>query len=153
MKYLYLTIILLMSSLGYSYATNPEYNYEQAIENKKFTIVFTDLVKYSPKSDKSNSRIYSDSYLSVDGNKAILRIDPKIDINNSYIVDHNSSVKKISKKSAKNSVYAIKLQGELSWLKYEAIVTLYKNSNICYIQFVNPNTREKLLAFNGYITL
>lgn len=142
-----------MCSLDYGYATNPVANYAQAIENKKFTIVLSDLVKCSPKSDKSNSRIYNDSYLIVDGTRSILRLDPRIDPYNPYREDDNSSIKKVSKSNSKNNVYNLILHNDKGLQNLVIRITLYRNSNNCYVQLITQNTKTEVYTFNGYITL
>ena len=102
---------------------------------------------------KMHSKVINDCYISVDGDKAVFRTDPRISGLYTYVIDHQSYVRKVPNKRGENDIYLIRLSGDLSWLKYKARVTVYENSNKCFVQIFQLETNSKVCSFKGHIEL
>lgn len=153
MKHIYIIVILLISFSSISHAINPENQYNQAIENRDFTIVLTDLVKQSSKSNKNDSRIFNDCYITVLGSKATLRLDPRLSTLLAYLEDNNSSIKKVSKSKSKNNVYILTIHSDRGFQNLSIRITLYKDSKDCYVQLITEKNKGEMYAFKGYLSI
>lgn len=156
MKNLLFIFLFLFSYPSIVLSSDNEQKYKLALEriaNNDFTIIITEVYNKNNQYNITPEKMYTDCYLTVKGTQSVLRIDPQIDERNSYIIDTDSSVENISKPNAKDKIYIIKLCGEQSWQNMEARVTLYKNSNICYVQIISKKYRNEKLGMKGYIDI
>ncbi|MGL4367209.1 MAG: hypothetical protein ACRCTQ_02850 [Brevinemataceae bacterium] len=124
----------------------------EKIENNNFTVIMNEVFtkEYSCNIDVLN---ITDSYIKVSGNKTILRIDPVIDAfsGDSYIIDTNSSMRKEKNTNDKDQVYIIKLKRDKTGDDLELRITLYKNSNIVYVQIKTLKYKREIIGLKGYI--
>lgn len=117
-----------------------EVNYKQALKalnDQKFIIK---IEEFYDSSNETPLQYPTDSYISMQGDKATLRLSPELFYNNTvqYTVEDNTT--KISKaKQLKNGdmEYRMKIFGDANWKKKNIIITLYKDSNNCFVMIKN----------------
>lgn len=135
--------------------SNSDQKYKLAIEkieNNNFTLIMTEVFN-----KESNSNIeplnITDSYIKVSGRSVILRIDPMIEPfnNDSYIIDDYSVINKNKDDKDKNQIYTIKLKRDKTGDNLELRITLYKGSNIVYVQIKTMKYKREIIGLKGYI--
>lgn len=142
------------TSVGVATAGNSEILYQQALQalgNHKFVIEAAEI--YLP-SSKSPIKTTSGSYLSMDNNQGIINFTPDVFPRDpwSYLVitDNTAKITKVKEKKNGDLIYKMKIDGEEQWLRRSVIITLYKNTNQCFVQ-INDRAGSKVADFKGNI--
>ena len=131
--------------------------YHKSLENldaKNFVIKIIEF--YDKGSEKySNLHLPLEGYVSVKGDKSVLRLSKDLPYSSSYgssFVEDNSSQLINKKKNKKgDTLFDLKINGGEVWLIYTLQVTLYKNSNQCFVQIKNMWDKE-FATFKGQFT-
>lgn len=126
--------------------------YNQALKclnNKDFKITILEVYDKT----KNNAVEYPlESYVSVNGNESVIRFSRDLAISSSlgssFIEDKSSQLlnKKLNKKG--DTLFDLKIDGGSTWLNYILQITLYKNSNKCFVQVKNMWAKE-VATFKG----
>lgn len=128
--------------------------YQQAVnslDNQKFVIKANELYPINKKSPVITT---PGSYISMIGQQAVISFTPEVFPGDSwkYLNIKDSASKMTVSKKTKNGdqQYIIKVDGGEEWLKREVHITLYNNTNKCYVQ-VKDRAGSNIINFKGEI--
>lgn len=128
--------------------------YQQAIkalEAQTFMIEAQEV--YLPNSQKT-VRNSAGCYISMSGQRARINFTPDVfprtPLKHLKIEDDNAEIKQAKVKKNGDLQYTMKIDGEEEWLRRKILITLYKNTNQCFVQLHN-RSGELLLNFRGNI--
>lgn len=134
-----------------------EIRYKQALaalDGRKFIIKANEF--YFPSGTTPSVKTSSGSYISMQGNQANISFKPDVfpgyPFSNLNITDNAASLTNV--KSTKNGdvQFSIKIDGDQNWLRRKILLTLYKNTNECFVQ-VNNHADSNIVNFKGEVFL
>lgn len=95
------------------------------------------------------------SYISMRGDKVNVRFTPNLfpgtplgDLN---VTDNMAEMTKENSKKNGNTQFIIKIKGYKSWLDCNLFITLYKNSNQCFVQVKGTKIEAVIVSFIGLV--
>ena len=142
------------TSVDVATAGNSEILYQQALkalDNHNFVIEATEI--YLP-SSKSPMKITSGSYLSMNGSQGIINftsdVFPRDPWSYLVITDNEAEITKVKEKKNGDQIYKVKIDGEEQWLRRSVMITLYNNTNQCFVQ-INDRAGMKVADFKGNV--
>ncbi|WP_444104047.1 DUF4251 domain-containing protein [Bacteroides sp.] len=122
-----------------------------ALENHKFIIEATEL--YLPIS-KVSIKSSIGSYISMLGQYAIINFTPDVFPGDPWpylkIEDTAAEIKTAKIKTNGDLQFDMKIEGNQEWLKRRILITVYKNTNQCFVQ-VNDRAGTNIINFRGNI--
>lgn len=122
-----------------------------SLENRKFVIQANELY---PASKQKSVITTSGSYISMNGQKVIVSFTPEVFPGDpwDYLTIKDDASKLIVGKKAKSGdqQYIIKVNGGKEWLRREIVITLYDNTNSCYVQ-IKDRTGTSIINFKGNV--
>lgn len=105
---------------------------------------------------KSPIKMSTGSYISLEGQHGVICFSPDVFPGDpwSYLMIEDNMAKLTKEKSKKNGdqQYSIKINKDKEWLKRTILITIYKNTNMCYVK-VNDRTGTNIVDFKGDIYL
>lgn len=129
--------------------------YKQAIhalEERKFIIEATEF--YFP-DGKVPIKAATDSHISMDGNKAVIRFSPDLfprsPMDHWNIEDDAAEITKEETKKSGDMQFRMKIDGAQKWQEKELIIILYKNTNECLVDVNGGYSGRNILKFKGHI--
>lgn len=128
--------------------------YQQAVNslnNQTFVIKANELY---PANRKRSVITTGDSYISMNGQQAVISFTPEVFPGDSWkylnIQDNASRMTAEKYEKNGNQQYTIKVDGGEEWLRREVHITLYINTNKCYVQ-VKDRAGTNIINFKGEI--
>ena len=128
--------------------------YQQAVNslnNQTFVIKANELY---PANRKRSVITTGGSYISMNGQQAVISITPEVFPGDSWkylnIQDNASRMTAEKYEKNGNQQYTIKVDGGEEWLRREVHITLYINTNKCYVQ-VKDRAGTNIINFKGEI--
>ena len=128
--------------------------YQQAVNslnNQTFVIKANELY---PANRKRSVITTGGSYISMNGQQAVISFTPEVFPGDSWkylnIQDNASRMTAEKYEKNGNQQYTIKVDGGEEWLRREVHITLYINTNKCYVQ-VKDRAGTNIINFKGEI--
>ena len=128
--------------------------YQQAVNslnNQTFVIKANELY---PANRKRSVITTGGSYISMNGQQAVISFTPEVFPGDSWkylnIQDNASRMTAEKYEKNGNQQYTIKVDGGEEWLRREVHITLYINTNKCYVQ-VKDRAGTNIIIFKGEI--
>lgn len=87
----------------------------------------------------------SDSYVYVNGKNAVIRFSKDLGMSSrgyAYIEDKPSQISDKKTNSKGDLLFVLKVDGGDTWLEYNLRVTLFKNTNKCFVQLIDRWANE-----------
>lgn len=107
-------------------------------------------------SDKSPVKYSSGSYISMYGSKALIKYSPDLAPPNpaGYLDIKDDKAKITREKDSKKGDmhFTLSLKGDEHWKNRKILITLYKNTNECFVQIYN-DYGSLLASFKGYVLM
>ena len=136
-------------------STAEEVLYKQAIQalgERKFIIEATEF--YFP-GDKPPTKSETNSHISMDGNKAVIRFSPDLfprsPLDHWNIEDDAAEITKGEHKKNGDIQFSMKIDGAQKWQDKELIIILYKNTNACFVHVNGGYSGHNIVDFKGHI--
>lgn len=126
--------------------------YQQAIkalENQQFVIQASELYPFRKKKTVITT---PGSYISMNNYQAVIYFTPDVFPGDPWtylsIKDDASKMTTIKEKKNGDRQYIIKVNSDREWLRREVLITLYKNTNKCFVQ-VKDRAGSSVIDFKG----
>lgn len=130
--------------------------YEQALKalNERQFVIEADEF-YLGDSDASPVKQASGSYISMQGNLAIIKYSanlfPKYPFELLETRDSDAKMTEVKSKRNGDVRFTIEIDDERPWKRYRIPITLYKNTNKCFVQVKAKYRGTDNISFTGYI--
>lgn len=135
--------------------TEPEMRHQEAIkvlEEHKFIIEADEL--YLP-TEKVAVVTSPGNYISLNGQQAVVNftedVFPRSPWTYLIINDKAAQITKVTTRKNGNIEYCIEIDGGQTWLKRTVLITLYANTNECFVQVKDRRTGQPVVDFKGRI--
>lgn len=129
--------------------------YEQALDaldEQKFTIK---IAEFHFPSGKESVIFATHSYISMLGNYGTIRFSPDLaprsPMDHLNAEDNAAEITKGKRKKNGDMFYCMKIYGTHPWQRNKILITLYKNSNKCFIQIKGTRLEATILSIKGYV--
>lgn len=132
----------------------------KALNEQKFKIKVNEFHLSSDKSasrspDKSPVKSATDSYISMQGSRAVIKfapdLSPRPPFNFENIEDNAAEITKEKSKKNGDEQYSIIIKGEQNSQNRKILITLYKNTNKCFGHVTNEILSYHVVDFTGEI--
>ena len=132
----------------------------KALNEQKFIIKVNEFYLSSDNSanrspDKSPVKSATDSYISMQGSRAVIKfapdLSPRPPFNYENIEDNAAEITKEKSKKNGDIQYSMIIKGEQNFQNRKVLITLYNNSNKCFVRVTNEILSYHVVDFTGEI--
>lgn len=135
-------------------ASGNKMQYKQALQYLDSEHFKIKMIEFFNKKGDHTVQYPSDSYVALCGSEAVLRFSKDLSFSSSsgssFIEDKSPQLLNNRKNRKGDVLFDLKINGGRNWLNYLLQVTLYKNTNKCFVQVKNM-WQEEVATFTGVL--